>query len=140
MALCSATEVSAAIKALPSRNELAVHSRRAVAVIECAETVLKLCELEQFQLKFASFSAELLSTLNSTIEGRDSFTSKRKKMWEKYSVLRCEKLPSLWKRFFCELHLNVTEQLLFAELTNDLLFKNNCSAAPSSQHKGHRQN
>ena len=64
-------KVSAAIKALPSRNELAVHSRRAVAVIECGETVLKLCELEQFQLKFASFSAELLSTLNSTIEGRD---------------------------------------------------------------------
>ena len=139
MALCSATEVSAAIKALPSRNELAVHSRRAVAVIECAETVLKLCELEQFQLKFASFSAVLLSALNSTIEGKDSFTGKRKKMWEKYSVLRCEKLPSLWKRFFCELHLNVTEQLLFAELTNDLLFekiiKNNCSAAPSSQHR-----
>ena len=61
MALSSATEVSAAIEALPGRNELAVHSRRAVAVIECAETVLKLCELEQFQLKFASFSAELLS-------------------------------------------------------------------------------
>ena len=79
MALCSATKVSAAIKALPSRNELAVHPRRAVAVIECAETVLKLCELEQFQLKFASFSAELPSTLNSTIEGRDSFTSKRKR-------------------------------------------------------------
>ena len=69
MALCSATEVSAAIKALPSRNELAVHSRRAVAVIECAETVLKLCELEQFQLSLQVFQQNFSLLLTPQLKG-----------------------------------------------------------------------
>lgn len=119
-----ASQVFAAIESLPSRKELAVHSKRSAVVKECAERVVGLCKLEHYKHKFASFSAELMSLLNSTTEGPRSCSSKwRRKMWVNFSMLRAERLPTLWRIFLQDLGCGDIKEPLFMELVNDSLLE-----------------
>ncbi len=44
-------------------------------------------------------------------------------MWERYSVLRAEKLPTLWLKFFVDLNCTNINEPLFMELVNDSLIE-----------------
>ena len=113
------SEVLAVLEALPSRKELSIRSSRTEQILKA----LELCKLQQKKVVFATFSAQLTSLLKSIIpSGPKPNSRERRKMWTNLSILRAEKLPSLWAAFLKSICTDSIDPL-FMELVNDALFE-----------------
>ena len=117
--------ISAAVAALPARKELAVKSKRVEEVKKNAEKVAELCRNEKNLEIVARFTAEIVALLRTAVEKPRYATcpnTQRRKMWVSYSKIRQEKLPSLWKKFLCDIEYTISDPL-FTELVNDSLME-----------------
>ena len=134
--ICSrnGSEFVAVLEAIPSRKELAVCSTRTKEAKESAKVLLELCRKEENMEVLAGFCARLNAEIKSII-GPRMRSKDRRRMWTKFSVLRTEKLPSMWKGFLRSVGLHCGD-LLFMELMNDALLDKSlhvfCKSQPST--------